>query len=73
MPNPRVRRAGESLHLKNSMASPGSYVCVLLCASIDSQLEVEIAGSGDPQNQALVGLPKALLPIYDSDSMLDHW
>ena len=47
-------------------------IAVILVASVDSQLEQEIAEAG-AEYAHLAGLPKALLPITGGKRVLDYW
>ena len=47
-------------------------ICVVLVASVDSQLEQEIKEAGS-EYQHLAGLPKALLPVSGGKRVLDYW
>jgi glucuronokinase len=47
-------------------------ICVVLVASVDSQLEQEIVDAGS-EYQHLAGLPKALLPVSGGKRVLDYW
>ena len=47
-------------------------ICVVLVASVDSQLEQEILDAGS-EYQHLAGLPKALLPVSGGKRVLDYW